>query len=269
MGSWTSPTSRTACGRFWRPGDRGREAAGPSSTTAPPCAASSSSTCVAACGRAPRGRPFPAARGRPARQPAGGACAIGGKPGSGTGRTGRRPTSWGAQTGSPWERACLDSAGVPARGGRDRPQPDRPRPARRRAPRPDARGVPLAARVGPANRHDSTEFRGHARRGAAHPDPVRAPAPPPGQAPRPQGPRLQAVPGGAARATHQGPPCPSGRRADGAARPPPLGRRGDAGVAEGLSAAGGPPRAARRHPPQAFLTLAGRLVCHRSLPKGL
>lgn len=56
-------------------------------------------------------------------------------------------------------RACVDSASVPAKGGReDRPQSDRPRPRRVQAPRHHAHGVPLAFRITAANVHDSRLF---------------------------------------------------------------------------------------------------------------
>jgi transposase len=58
-----------------------------------------------------------------------------------------------------WGRCSLDSASVPAKGGRrDRPEPDRPGQAGQQAARPGRRagGIPLAVALTPANVHDST-----------------------------------------------------------------------------------------------------------------
>ena len=60
-----------------------------------------------------------------------------------------------------WERACLDSATIPAKKGGDATGPDptnRGKPGTKRHLVVDRRGTPLAVRLTGANRHDSVPF---------------------------------------------------------------------------------------------------------------
>jgi hypothetical protein len=116
----------------------------------------------------------------------------------------------------------------------------------RQVPRPDRRRrLPLAAKAGPANRHDSTEF--EAMLDAV--PPIRTPA----RRRRKRPDKLHAARGattrGAAAARHQAAHRPRRGGAEGAARPPPLGRRAHLRLAQALPPPRRPPRAPPGHPP--------------------
>jgi transposase len=150
-----------------------------------------------------------------------------------------------------WERASLDSAAVPAPGGRKTgPNPtDRGKQGSKRHLVVDCQGVPLALKHSAANVHDSKMLEEEVVDAIG---PVRGPQGRPGEGhasvPRSSTPtRARTSPGvgrhsasGASRVAHS----QEGHRLQRAARASSMGGGADAFVAEALSAAGGALRAA-------------------------
>ncbi len=126
-----------------------------------------------------------------------------------------------------WSRCSLDSASVPAKGGRTHwPEPDRPRQARHQAPR-HCRCPRHPARA-PAQRRERPRqpaLRAAARRRAADPAVRRAAAEAPGQAARRQGLRFVNLASCLEGSRHHPPDRATGSGVERTAGVPPMGGR--------------------------------------------
>ena len=238
------------------------------SPTAPPSPASSSSCGPAAPGACCR-RSWAAA----AASPAGGGCATGKRPASGSGCT-RRLLNWlGDEAAIDWSRASLDSLSVRAKKGGEQTGPnptDRGKPGSKYHLVVDRNGIPLAVRLSAANAHDSTQLLPliDAIPPIIGPRGTTGPAPEaPGQAARRQGVRLGREAPRAACPRHHPADRPPRHRVERAAGAAPLGGGAQLRLAARLPPPRRPLRAAGGSAP-GLLHLACALICLKFLDTG-